>query len=137
MAPKKKTGGGGIDRADQVLQGVVVAEGWEPTFKPLGAPRCLVELCGRPVLEYSLRFLARSGCEEIYVLATAKHAPAIAAYVEARASAGDFVTTRAGAPVAVVLAGAGAVAVALLVLGVSAGVPRVIVGVIKIISNMD
>ena len=90
-----------VEKADQCLQAVVIAEAFDGAFRPVGAPKALMELCGRPVLEYTLRFLASAGAGEIFVLSSAHHVGAVRAFVEKRSGEGDWITARDGSPVAV------------------------------------
>ena len=97
MAPKK--GKPEVEKADQCLQAVVVAEAYDGAFRPLGLPKALVEVCGRPVLEYTLRFLASAGVGEVFVLSSAHHAGAVEAFVASRAGASDWIRRRDGTAV--------------------------------------
>ena len=81
-----------VEKADQCLQAVVIAEAFDGAFRPVGAPKALMELCGRPVLEYTLRFLASAGVGEIFVLSSAHHVGAMRAFVEKRSGEGEWST---------------------------------------------
>lgn len=77
---------------EQCLQAVVLADSFERSFEPVtasletgdnGVPKCLMEVCGVPLLEYSLAMLARAGAGEILV-ACALKADAVRLYLSGR-----------------------------------------------------
>jgi translation initiation factor eIF-2B subunit epsilon len=44
-------------------------------------PQCLLPVCNVPLIEYTIEFLAISGVQEIFIIAT-MHAEQIKAYIE-------------------------------------------------------
>ncbi|KAG2177536.1 hypothetical protein INT44_008048 [Umbelopsis vinacea] len=73
----------GDNDADQVLQAVILSDSFNSRFMPLTyeKPRCLLPVCNVPLIEYTIEFLAISGAQEIFIVAT-MHAEQIKAYIE-------------------------------------------------------
>ncbi|KAJ2958430.1 hypothetical protein NQZ79_g5982 [Umbelopsis isabellina] len=69
--------------AEQPLQAVVLADSYNSRFMPLTyeKPRCLLPVCNVPLIDYTLEFLAISGVQEVFVIAT-MHAEQIKAHIE-------------------------------------------------------
>ncbi|KAG2171432.1 hypothetical protein INT43_009093 [Umbelopsis isabellina] len=69
--------------AEQPLQAVVLADSYNSRFMPLTyeKPRCLLPVCNVPLIEYTLEFLAISGVQEVFVIAT-MHAEQIKAHID-------------------------------------------------------
>ncbi|KAK1753484.1 nucleotide-diphospho-sugar transferase [Echria macrotheca] len=66
----KKSGKSSTDeKAEDVLQAVVIADSFQDRFKPftLEKPRCLLPLAGVPIIEYTLEALAANGVQEVYI----------------------------------------------------------------------
>ena len=70
--------------ADDVIQAVVIADSFNFRFLPitLEQPRALLPLVNRPLIDYTVEFLAVAGVEEIFVYCCT-HAEAIRAHLEA------------------------------------------------------
>ncbi|XP_076821156.1 translation initiation factor eIF2B subunit epsilon-like [Clavelina lepadiformis] len=68
MAPKKKTKEGNLQQ-ENILEAVVIADSFNVRFYPVTAkrPRCLFPLANKPLLSYTLEFLARCGVKHIFV----------------------------------------------------------------------
>lgn len=79
MAPKKKKE---VDK-DKRFQAIVLTDSFLSRFMPLTAvkPRCLLTLANVPLIEYTLEFLAKSGVNEVYLMASS-HADQIQHYIE-------------------------------------------------------
>ncbi|RDA95093.1 hypothetical protein CP533_2073 [Ophiocordyceps camponoti-saundersi (nom. inval.)] len=69
----KKPAKSGETKSDQVLQAVhppqVLADSFQHRFRPftLEKPRCLLPLANRPLLDYTLEFLAMNGVAEVFI----------------------------------------------------------------------
>lgn len=79
---KSKKGEGKWD-AEDVVQAVVIADSFNFRFLPITMekPRALLPLVNRPLIDYTVEFLAVSGVDEIFVLCCA-HAEMIKKYLE-------------------------------------------------------
>ena len=69
---KKERGKGGSEKwgsGEDVSQAVVIADSFNFRFLPISAekPRALLPLVNRPLIDYTVEFLAVSGVEEIFV----------------------------------------------------------------------
>ncbi|KAK5653576.1 hypothetical protein OQA88_8838 [Cercophora sp. LCS_1] len=66
---KKGAKAGADEKAEDVLQAVILADSFQDRFKPftLEKPRCLLPLVGVPVIEYTLEFLAANGVQEVFI----------------------------------------------------------------------
>ncbi|KAF9053571.1 nucleotide-diphospho-sugar transferase [Hymenopellis radicata] len=64
-APEKLVGS-----EDDVLQAVVLADSFNKRFRPLttGKPRCLLNVCNAPLLDWTFESLALAGVQEIFVI---------------------------------------------------------------------
>lgn len=82
---KGRKGGEGESRwdAEDVLQAVVIADSFNFRFLPITIekPRALLPLVNRPLIDYTVEFLAVAGVEEIFVFCCA-HADMIKAHLE-------------------------------------------------------
>ena len=72
------------DSKEDPLQAVVVADTFENKFAPftLERPRCLLPLANRPLIEYTLEFLANAGVQDVYIYAGA-HVDQVETYINA------------------------------------------------------
>lgn len=63
-----------LDKEQDVLQAVVLADSYNHHFQPLTLqrPRCLLPLCNVPLLEWTLESLAIAGVKEVIVFCTTK-----------------------------------------------------------------
>ncbi|PFH62992.1 hypothetical protein XA68_10404 [Ophiocordyceps unilateralis] len=79
---KKPAKSGPETRSEQPLQAVVLADCFQDRFKPftLEKPRCLLPLANRPLLDYTLEFLAMNGVAEVFIYCGA-HADQVEDYV--------------------------------------------------------
>lgn len=70
--------------ADDVIQAVVIADSFNFRFLPITVeqPRALLPLVNRPLIDYTVEFLAVAGVQEIFVFCCT-HAEAIRAHLEA------------------------------------------------------
>ncbi|KAF7561995.1 hypothetical protein G7046_g2172 [Stylonectria norvegica] len=57
------------NKAEEVLQAVVLADSFQDRYKPFTTekPRCLLPLANTPLIEYTLEFLAMNGVQEVYI----------------------------------------------------------------------
>ena len=80
---KGKKGGEGKWDSEDVLQAVVIADSFNFRFLPITIeqPRALLPLVNRPLLDYTVEFLAVAGVQEIFVFCCA-HADKIKAHME-------------------------------------------------------
>ncbi|RCI11838.1 hypothetical protein L249_7552 [Ophiocordyceps polyrhachis-furcata BCC 54312] len=78
----KKPAKSGETKSEQLLQAVVLADSFQQRFRPftLEKPRCLLPLANRPLLDYTLEFLAMNGVAEVFIYCGA-HADQIEDYV--------------------------------------------------------
>jgi len=74
MAPKNQKSAGAKGRAaedskEDPLSAVVIADSFEPRFRPftLEQPRCLLPLANTPLIEYTLEYLASTGVQIVYI----------------------------------------------------------------------
>ena len=81
---KKDKGRKGVWDAEDVLQAVIIADSFNFRFLPITIekPRALLPLVNRPLIDYTIEFLAVSGVQEIFVLCCA-HAELIKTHLEA------------------------------------------------------
>ena len=81
---KKDKGKKGVWDAEDVIQAVIIADSFNFRFLPITIekPRALLPLVNRPLIDYTIEFLAVSGVQEIFVLCCA-HAELIKAHLEA------------------------------------------------------
>ena len=81
---KSKKGGESKWDSEDVMQAVVIADSFNFRFLPITMekPRALLPLVNRPLIDYTVEFLAVSGVEEIFVFCCA-HAEMIKAHLEA------------------------------------------------------
>ena len=81
---KKDKGKKGAWDAEDVIQAVIIADSFNFRFLPITIekPRALIPLVNRPLIDYTVEFLAVSGVQEIFVLCCA-HADQIKAHLEA------------------------------------------------------
>lgn len=81
---KKDKGKKGVWDTEDVIQAVVIADSFNFRFLPITIekPRCLLPLVNRPLIDYTIEFLAVSGVQEIFVLCCT-HAELIKAHLEA------------------------------------------------------
>ena len=70
--------------ADDAIQAVVIADSFNFRFQPITfeQPRALLPLVNRPLIDYTVEFLAVAGVQEIFVFCC-KHAEAIRAHLAA------------------------------------------------------
>ncbi|TLS23157.1 uncharacterized protein PpBr36_06656 [Pyricularia pennisetigena] len=69
-AKGKKSGGGGAEeKAEDIVQAVVLADSFQDRFAPftLEKPRCLLPLANTPLIEYTLEYLAMNGIHEVFI----------------------------------------------------------------------
>lgn len=90
MPPKsnKKAGGaskkGGEDeKAEEILQAVVLADSYETRFNPftIEHPRCLIPLVNLPLIEYTFDLLANAGVDEV-ILYCGNHTDQVEEYLK-------------------------------------------------------
>jgi len=83
MSKKGKKGGEGKWDSEDVIQAVVIADSFNFRFLPITIeqPRALLPLVNRPLLDYTVEFLAVAGVQEIFVFCCA-HADKIKAHME-------------------------------------------------------
>ena len=79
----KKGGGEGKWNAEDVLQAVIIADSFNYRFLPvtIEKPRALLPLVNRPLIDYTVEFLAVAGVKEIFVFCCA-HASLIKVHLE-------------------------------------------------------
>ena len=67
----------------EVLQAVVIADGFDGRFSPLtnSLPRCLIPLANVPMIEYTLEALSSSGVEEAFLYCRS-HFEAFRTYIQ-------------------------------------------------------
>lgn len=80
---KGKKGGEGKWDVEDVLQAVIIADSFNYRFLPITIekPRALLPLVNRPLIDYTVEFLAVAGVQEIFVFCCA-HAEMIKAHLE-------------------------------------------------------
>lgn len=68
---------------DEKLQALVILDSFTDNFKPLSLdrPECLLEILGRPLLDYNLEFLIKQNVEEIFLFCT-NHYKTIKTYLD-------------------------------------------------------
>lgn len=68
-AAKSKKSGAADEKAEDVLQAVVLADSFQDRFAPfsLEKPRCLLPLANTPLIEYTLEYLAMNGVQEVFI----------------------------------------------------------------------
>ena len=74
MSKKSKKGGGeGKWNSEDDLQAVIIADSFNYRFLPvtIEKPRALLPLVNRPLIDYTVEFLAVAGVKEIFVFCCA------------------------------------------------------------------
>ena len=81
---KKDKGKKGAWDTEDIIQAVIIADSFNYRFLPITIekPRALLPLVNRPLIDYTVEFLAVSGVQEIFVLCCT-HAELIKAHLEA------------------------------------------------------
>jgi translation initiation factor eIF-2B subunit epsilon len=56
-----------IEKTEQPLQAVLLADSFTNTFRPISLekPKVLMPLCNIPLFDYTIEFLASAGVEEV------------------------------------------------------------------------
>lgn len=69
MAPKKKDSKSEEQQEEPPLQAVILSDTYETKFSPLtlDRPRILLQLCGTPIIEFTLNFLASNNVQEVFL----------------------------------------------------------------------
>lgn len=84
MAPKKKDSKNEEQQEEPPLQAVILSDTYETKFAPLtlDRPRILLQLCGTPIIEYTLNFLASNGIQEVFLYLPASHVDQVDEYIQ-------------------------------------------------------
>ncbi|KAE9975165.1 hypothetical protein Vi05172_g8515 [Venturia inaequalis] len=84
MAPKKKDSKNEEQQDEPPLQAVILSDTYETKFAPLtmDRPRILLQLCGTPIIEYTLNFLASNGVQEVFLYLPASHVDQVDEYIQ-------------------------------------------------------
>ncbi|PHH81818.1 hypothetical protein CDD82_7803 [Ophiocordyceps australis] len=69
-------------KTENLLQAVIIADSFQDRFKPFTVqkPRCLLPLANKPLIEYTLEFLAMNGVDQVFIYCGA-HTKQVEEYV--------------------------------------------------------